>query len=256
MFKKIFIRLCSDRNESPSSVCKKIGISPAAFSQWDDNTIPRKITQLRVAEYFGVSVDYLLGKEDLAEERFADEKLSPHPSSNAQQHRRGIFDSTPRRSVRIPVYDELNSRMIVEVATVQDSPSTERAFRVPVYGYVAAGIPLEAITDIEDYEEISADMAKCGEYAALRIHGDSMEPRMTEGDVVIVRVQPTIESGETAIVIVNGAESTCKKIKKTPEGILLISTNPKYEPMFYSNKQIEELPVRIFGKVVELRAKF
>ena len=64
MFKKNFIKLCSSRGESPSSVCKKIGISAAAFSQWDDKTIPRKVTQQRTADYFGVSVDYLLGKEE------------------------------------------------------------------------------------------------------------------------------------------------------------------------------------------------
>jgi len=133
---------------------------------------------------------------------------------------------------------------------------TQKGVRIPVYGSVAAGIPIEAITDIEDYEEISLEMSLKGEYAALRIHGDSMEPRMTKGDVVIVRVQETIENGEIAIVMINGEEATCKKVMKTNDGIMLISTNPKYEPMFYSNKQIEELPIRIFGKVVELRAKF
>ena len=49
---------------------------------------------------------------------------------------------------------------------------------------------------------------------------------------------------------------TCKKIKKTPEGILLISTNPAYDPQFYSKRDIEQLPVTIIGKVIELRAKF
>jgi repressor LexA len=128
--------------------------------------------------------------------------------------------------------------------------------RVPVYGKVAAGIPIEAIENVEDYEEISPEMAARGKYIALTIHGQSMEPRMNEGDVVIVRLQEDVESGETAIVMVNGGESTCKKIKKTPEGVMLISTNPAFEPMFYSNAQIAELPVRILGKVVELRAKY
>ena len=63
MFKKNFIRHCALRNESPSSVCKKIGISPAAFSQWSDDTIPRKITQQNAADYFGVTVDDLLAEE-------------------------------------------------------------------------------------------------------------------------------------------------------------------------------------------------
>ena len=81
--------------------------------------------------------------------------------------------------------------------------------RIPVYGEVAAGIPIEAITDIEDYEEISADMASRGEYAALRIHGDSMEPRIMDGDTVIVRLQETADTNDTAIVMINGGTATC-----------------------------------------------
>lgn len=64
MFKKNFIKLCSAIGESPSSVCKKIGISSAAFSQWDDNTIPRKVTQQRIADYFGITVEALLADEE------------------------------------------------------------------------------------------------------------------------------------------------------------------------------------------------
>lgn len=137
-----------------------------------------------------------------------------------------------------------------------ESAQPHKALKIPVLGRVAAGIPIEAITDIEDYEEIPEDMAALGEYAALRIHGDSMEPRMCDGDVVIVRIQPDVNSGDTAIVLVNGSDATCKKIKKTPEGVMLIPGNPAYEPTFYTNKQIAELPVTIFGKVVELRAKY
>ena len=132
----------------------------------------------------------------------------------------------------------------------------KKGVKIPVLGNVAAGVPIEAITDIEDYEEITEEMAAQGEYVALKIHGDSMMPRMLDGDVVIVKIQQTIENGETAIVLVNGGDATCKRIQKTPDGISLISINPAYTPIFYSNEQIEQLPVRIFGKVVELRGKF
>ena len=252
MFKDIFIELCVKKGVAPTSVCTAIGLSKAAYSLWTEESIPRKTTLFKLAEYFGVSVDYLLGKETAAP---ATPRNTTVPSPGAAAHQRAS-EPAAKRAIRVPVYDGISPHTLIEVATDFENPFSDLPVKIPVYGAVAAGIPFDAITDIEDYEEISADMAKCGEYAALRIHGDSMEPRMTEGDVVIVRVQSTIENGETAIVIVNGGESTCKKIKKTPEGILLISTNPKYEPMFYSNKQIEELPVRIFGKVVELRAKF
>lgn len=131
-----------------------------------------------------------------------------------------------------------------------------RGVKIPVFGSVAAGIPIEAITDIEDYEEITEELARTGQFAALKIKGNSMEPRFTEGDVVIVHLQDTAENGDIAVVLINGDEATCKKIKRTPEGVMLISTNPAYEPMFFSNREINEKPVRIWGKVVELRAKF
>lgn len=83
-----------------------------------------------------------------------------------------------------------------------------------------------------------------------------MEPKFSEGDVVIVRRQSDCETGQIAVIIVNGCDATVKRIKKRPEGIMLIPTNPDYEPMFYSNEQIATLPVTIVGKVVELRAKF
>lgn len=134
--------------------------------------------------------------------------------------------------------------------------SSGGAIRVPVLGRIAAGIPLEAITDIIDYEELPEQMAKCGEYFALQIKGDSMEPKFSEGDVVIVRRQSSIDSGEIAIVIVNDNDATMKIVKTHEEGIFLVSSNPNYPPRFYSNEEIENLPVEILGKVVELRAKF
>lgn len=165
------------------------------------------------------------------------------------------------RDARVPDLDTM--RVLAEIFGVdmnylsgQPSPSPKRGIKIPVFGSVAAGIPIEAITDIEDYEEISEDLAATGEFVALKIKGDSMEPTLLAGDVVIVRVQDTIENGEIAIVLVNGDEATCKKIKKTPEGVMLISLNAAYDPMFYTNAEIESLPVRIFGKVVEMRRAF
>ncbi len=131
-----------------------------------------------------------------------------------------------------------------------------KGHKIPVFGNVAAGVPISAIEDIVDFEEITEELASQGEYFGLIVKGDSMEPRMTTGDVLIVKSQSTAENGDIAIVLVNGDSATCKKIKKTPEGLMLISLNPSYEPLFYTNKEIEQLPISIIGKVVELRAKF
>lgn len=138
----------------------------------------------------------------------------------------------------------------------QDRPSKAmtKGVRIPILGRVVAGIPLEAITDIEGYEEITPKMASMGEYFALRIKGHSMEPRIEDGEIVICKQQPDVESGDIAIVLVNGNEATCKQIKKSQEGITLIGFNPViYPPHFYSNKEIETLPITVIGRVVESR---
>lgn len=137
-----------------------------------------------------------------------------------------------------------------------NSVSQKKGVSIKVLGRVAAGIPIEAVTDIIDTEEITDELARTGEFFGLQIHGDSMEPRMLEGDVVIVRQQDDAESGDIVIAMVNGYEATCKKLVKHEEGISLVSFNSKYEPMYFSRIEIQTKPVRIIGKVVELRGKF
>lgn len=134
---------------------------------------------------------------------------------------------------------------------------TGRGVRIPVLGRVVAGIPIEAVEEILDYEEITPELAATGEFFALQVKGDSMEPTLRDGDVVIVKKQPTVDSGDIAIVLVNGNDATVKEIKESPSGITLIGHNVAvYTPKFYSNREIEELPIQIIGKVVEMRRKF
>lgn len=127
---------------------------------------------------------------------------------------------------------------------------------IPVLGRVAAGYPMEAVENIIDYEEISEAMASTGEYFALQVKGDSMLPRFADGDVVIVRKQEDIESGDIAIMLVNGDEATIKKVQKFEGGINLIPSNVAYDVLTYTKEEIISLPVVCLGKVVELRAKF
>ena len=137
--------------------------------------------------------------------------------------------------------------------------SPRASVRIAVRGDVAAGQPIEALTNIEDYEEIPASWLLTGDYAALRIHGDSMQPRMMAGDVVIVRVQPTAENGDIVVVLLDEdgeARATCKRFSRDADGVTLSSFNPDYAPMHLSNEQLKKTPLRMFGRVVELRAKF
>lgn len=215
MFWENFIYLCNKHNEKPNPLAKKLGIPSGSVTDWKKGRTPRDTTLKRIADYFGVSTTELLTGE--RDEIDGTELLKPFRGHGVTDRPRGV--------------------------------------KIPVFGAVAAGIPISAITDIEDYEEIPSDMAALGEYCALRIKGNSMEPMMLPGDTVIIKVQQDVNDGEIAVVLINGNDATCKKIKKTPEGVLLISLNPTYEPMFFSNADVLELPVTVFGKVVELRRK-
>ena len=188
--------------KSQADLAKLLFVNQTAVSQWErDVTTPSPPILLKLSQLYGVSTDYLLGKDA------------------ATENQNGI--------------------------------------KIPVLGDVAAGIPIEAVENIVDYEEIDTAMASTGEYYGLRIKGSSMEPRIREGDVVIVRQQEDADTGDTAVVLVNGDSATVKRIKKEPDGGLwLLPNNPAYDPQHYSPAEVAEKPVRIIGKVVELRGKF
>lgn len=129
--------------------------------------------------------------------------------------------------------------------------------KIPVLGKIPAGIPIEMIEDIIDYEEINPDMLRGGkEYFALKVKGDSMLPEFKTGDVLIVRKQDDCENGAYAIVAVNGDDATFKKVIKKEGALILQPLNVNYEPIIYTEKQIQELPVKILGVVVEFRRSF
>jgi repressor LexA len=140
--------------------------------------------------------------------------------------------------------------------TTEEKP-VRKGVKIPVLGTVAAGIPIEAVEDIIDYEEITPQMAQKGAFFGLLIKGDSMTPRICEGDVVIARRQDYADSGDVAIVLINGGEATCKQVIRKENGLLLQAFNPiAYPTEFYTPEQVKALPVNILGVVVELRGKF
>lgn len=141
--------------------------------------------------------------------------------------------------------------------TAKSPKATSQAYKVPILGKVVAGLPVSAYEDILGFEEVTPEMAEQGELFALKVTGDSMYPKICDGDIVIVRVQSDVESEDVAVVFVNGDEATLKVVKKNNDGITIWGYNTDvYHPQSFSNKQIEELPVKIAGKVIELRRSF
>ncbi len=202
IFKDRLVQLRKELDLTQESFAEKIGFSRTAISAWEiGRNEPSNADTIKIADFFNVSVDYLLGKSDTR-----------------------INKSNPAV--------------------------------VFVYGTIPAGIPMEMIEDVIDTEEIDSEMLKGGkQYFGLRIKGNSMYPEYLDGDTIILEKVDDCENGQDCCVMVNGDDGTFKRVFKNENGIILQPLNPEFQPMVYTNEQIEKLPIKIIGKVVELRRK-
>lgn len=133
--------------------------------------------------------------------------------------------------------------------------SVTTSIRIPVFGRIPAGVPLEAIEDIRGYEDLSAQLAASGkEYFALELQGDSMYPKYQDGDIVIFERQCDCENGEDCAVRINGYDATFKKVRKQQFGITLQPINPDYEPIQVDYGDPDQ-PIEILGVAKEIRRK-
>jgi len=141
----------------------------------------------------------------------------------------------------------------IEIAKNKSGSNSAIVF---VYGTIPAGIPMECIEDIIDTEEIPSSWLNGGkQFFGLKIKGTSMSPTYLDKDTIILEKVDDCESGQDAVVMVNGNDGTFKRVFKNENGIILQPLNPEFQPMVYSNEQIESLPVRIIGVAREIRRK-
>ena len=143
----------------------------------------------------------------------------------------------------------------VELMDVDGSVNINQSVSIPILGSVAAGVPLDMVTDILGYEEIPAHLAGSGEFFALRINGRSMEPAICDGDIVIVRSQNTAVDGDIVIAAVGSELATCKRFEHRAGCYMLIPLNSAYTPQIFPDNSEQEL-IHIIGRVVECRRKF
>lgn len=187
------------------------------------------------------------------------EKLGYKSYTTVQKWESGVSEPPIKKLKELSILLKADMNDLANTDMTSSSISTSRklpAVKINVLGRVAAGIPIEAVEEVIDQEEITEELAQTGSFFGLQIKGNSMEPRICEGDVVIVRQQDDAESGDVVIALINGDDAVCKRLRKYRDGIELISNNPSYEPMYFDNEEIEKKPVRIIGKVIELRGKF
>ena len=202
MFWNIFVSLCHSNEMSPSAVCKKLGLSTTMVTKWKAGSVPRDTTLITIAEFFGVSVEYLKGEEESTESEI------------------------------VPL-DQSNLRMI------------------PLYGSVAAGFGAYASEDIQDYMPIYFhNPAEAQDTLCIKVKGDSMYPKIEDGDIIQVHKQEDVDSGQIAVVMVDDTDGYVKIVWRDNTGVDLESLNPLYAPMHFQGKEAQR--VRIVGIVTQV----
>lgn len=204
---RIFL-LLSESEFDQKYFAEQIGVKPQTISDWKAGR-NKSYTKLidKIAEFFGVTVDYILGK-------------------------------SPVRHGGMEIFS-----------------NDERLVKLPIIGEVAAGYNALAEENHIGVEKISADAISDGyEYAWLKVKGDSMSPLILNGDLVLIRLQEEVDSGDIAVVIVDEENGVIKRVKYGTNKVTLISENAdEYPPRVFQGKDVNR--VRIWGKAVDLRRK-
>lgn len=192
---------------------------------------------------------------DWTQEELA-KKMGYKSKSTINKIEMGINDITQSKIMKFANVLMTTTDRLMDQGKEKEKPYYPSA-RIPVLGKVPCGMPVNVAEyeDTDDWVEIEESLAKTGEYYAIRAKGDSMLPRINNGDIMIIHQQEDVESGQVAVIRINGHEATCKKIKKYRDGIELIPLNPSYQPVFFSDEDIDKLPVNIMGRVMEVRSR-
>lgn len=255
------------------------GVSDKAVSTWEVGTKePRLSAVTKLAAYFGIaksailddarnafpaSLERLCTAWDISPERIGQEVGIPHTRMLALRRGQDVpteeeldrftaFFRVPHAVLLGEVVAEESNVQPIRRTTLRDDGGEER--RIPVLGKVPAGIPIEAISDVLYTVELDDHFAESGyDYFGLAVTGDSMYPEYLDGDVVILRVQPTAETGDDVVAYIGNDDATLKRIAITENGIQLRPLNPMYPTRAFSRQEIESLPITIAGVVVEQR---
>ncbi len=164
-----------------------------------------------------------------------------------------LADALNINEVWLMGYDVSMDRNLNKINTVPlyDLQQTE----IPVLGKVKAGYDYLANENIVGKIYLDFKPSDAENYYALQVTGDSMEPLFSDGDIAIVHKQDDFENGNTCIVLINGDEATVKKVIKTDNGVDLIAMNPYYPTRHFTKDEMNNIPVKIIGKVIEARKR-
>lgn len=213
-----------------------------------------------MAEFFSTNLKYLREKKGLSQNKLA-EKIGVNQTTIARwedDNRIPTIDNAidVASALNVPLTDLIGKDLRFDNAEVINVNSD--IIKIPVYGTIKAGIPIESQTDIIDYVDIPRSWTKGGkEFYGLKISGDSMFPKYQDEDIVIFEKtnDTTLYNGKDCAVMINGTESTFKKVLINDQGIVLQAYNMAYGIKMFSKEDVINKPIKIVGVAREKRTK-
>ncbi|MDR1193181.1 MAG: XRE family transcriptional regulator [Peptococcaceae bacterium] len=222
--------LRKERRVTQTALARALGLSQQAVAKWESGlSSPDPDMLSRLAAYFGTGADILLGSGSPAA-----------PAVPAKPASSGSGWSGSASPGLAPPGLEL----------LEFAPAEQKL--VPVLGEVRAGFGLPALE--EDLGAAPAAVRDPERYFYLIVRGDSMEPRIREGDLALVRRQPALDDGDLGVVVYGDGEGALKRFHRKGDAVALQSFNPAYETLLLAGEDLERL--YIIGKVVETRARW
>lgn len=204
MFWENFYELCETNGKKPFVVVKELGIAQGSITKWKRGSVPKGETLMKLADYFGVTIDDLVADGPAT---------SPAPE--------------------IVPLDQSNLRMI------------------PLFESVAAGFCAYASEDIQDYMPVYFhNPSEAEQTLCIKVRGDSMYPKIEDGDIIQVHKQEAVDNGAIAVVLLDGNDGLVKKVYYNATGIELQSINPTYPPLRFDGADATR--IRVVGLVTQV----
>lgn len=214
-------KLRESYNMEQQALAKQMGLSKSAVSKVESGNIDVSLTSLeKYAQLLNTNINYLIGKTD-----------NPNPINIDNSY-------TSQNFTDDNLNDDHADSDIIEQDTVE----------IPIYGDVAAGIGCFADDNIIGYEDIPQSWVNpYDQYILLRVKGDSMFPKFEEDDLLLVKAQNSVDSGDYAIALIDDENGVVKRIMYGKNWIELISVNPAYPPRRFEGADV--MRIRIVGIV-------
>lgn len=262
MFYDNFLALCKQKGEKPTPLLKKLELSPGNLSKWQNGASVNSDILQKLSVHFGVSIDKLVnGTDDILTTEDEKELLNYYKELDAQDKgnvlgkAEGLVEAARRRKAELKAAAEEKTKTVPKAILLPDPEpdQSEELDNEDEDNYIYLDfpdLPVSAGTGIylqDDHTEqirVSANSETLRANYALRVAGDSMKPRFSDGDIVLVQTQPSVEIGEVGIFILNG-EAYIKEYG----GDCLISLNSKYEDIPISNNDSFYCKGKVFAKL-------